>query len=86
MGGFNIIILNSHSHQPTNQFINLMTSNSLYPLMSKPTRVTSSTAALIDNISTNNLELDMNSGILYTDLRIMFRMTRPKLLIQNGRH
>ena len=61
-------ILNSHSHQPTNEFINLMTSNSLYPLISKPTRITSSTATLIDNIFTNNLELNMNSGILYTGL------------------
>ena len=67
MGDFNINILNSHSHQPTNEFINLMTSNSLYPLISKPTRITSSTATLIDNIFTNNLELKMNSGILYTD-------------------
>ena len=62
MGDFNINILNSHSHQPTNEFINLMTSNSLYPLISKPTRITSSTATLIDNIFTNNLELNMNSS------------------------
>ena len=61
MGDFNINILNSHSHQPTSEFINLMTSNSLYPLISKPTRITSSTATLIDNIFTNNLELNMNS-------------------------
>ena len=65
MGDFNINILNSHPH---NEFINLMTSNSLYPLISKPTLITSSTATLIDNIFTNNLELNMNSGILYTDL------------------
>ena len=56
MGDFNINILNSQSHQPTNEFINLMLSNSLYPLISKPTRITSSTATLIDNIFTNNLE------------------------------
>ena len=68
IGDFNINILNSHSHQPTNEFINLMTSNSLYPLISKRTGITSSTATLIDNIFTNNLELNMNSGILYTDL------------------
>ena len=68
MGDFNINILNSHSHQPTNEFINLMTSNSLYTLISKPIRITSSTVTLIDNIFTNNLELNMNSGILYTDL------------------
>ena len=42
--------------------------NSLYPLISKPTRITYSTATLIDKIFTNNLEHSMNSGILYTDL------------------
>ena len=57
MGDFNISILNSHSRQPTNEFINLMTSNSLYPLISKPTRITSSTATLIDNIFTTILNL-----------------------------
>ena len=41
MGDFNINILNSQSHQPSNEFINLMVSNSLYPLISKPTRLTS---------------------------------------------
>ena len=37
-------------------------------LISKPTRITSSTTTLIDKIFTNNLEHSMNSGILYTDL------------------
>ena len=66
MGDFNINILNSHSHQPTNEFINVMTSNSLYPLISKPTRITSSSATLIDNIFTNNLELNVNSVAFFT--------------------
>ena len=60
--------LNSQSHQSTNEFINLMLFNSMYPLISKPTRITSSTATQIDNIFTNNLEQSMSSGILYTDL------------------
>ena len=68
MGDFNISILNSQSHQPSNAFINLMVSNSLYPLISKPTRLTSTTATLTDNIFTNNLENCMNSGIFYSDL------------------
>ena len=45
-----------------------MTSNTLYPLISKPTRITSSSATLIDNIFTNNLEYNMVSGIFYADL------------------
>ena len=88
MGDFNINILNSHSHQPTNEFINLMTSNSLYPLISKPTRITSSTATLIDNIFTNNLELNMNSGILYTDLSDhlpVFQVTHLKMIVEPPR-
>ena len=56
MGDFNINILNSQSHQPSNEFISLMISNSLYPLISKPTRITSSTATLIEH--------SMHSGIL----------------------
>ena len=88
MGDYNINILNSHSHQPTNEFINLITSNSLSPLISKPTRITSSTATLIDNIFTNNLELDMNSGILYTDLSDhlpVFQVTHLKMIVEPAR-
>ena len=89
MGDFNINILNSHSHQPTNEFINLMTSNSLYPLISKPTRIlSSSTATLIDNIFTNNLELNMNSGILCTDLSDhlpVFQVTHLKMIVEPPR-
>ena len=88
MGDYNINILNSHSHQPTNEFINLITSNSLSPLISKPTRITSSTATLIDNIFTNNLELNMNSGILYTDLSDhlpVFQVTHLKMIVEPPR-
>ena len=45
-----------------------MVSISLYPLISKPTRITSTTATLTDNIFTNNLQHCMNSGIFYSDL------------------
>ena len=68
MGDFKINIFNSRSHQSTNEGINLMFSNGMFPLISKRTRITSSTATLIDNIFTNNLEQCMSSGIPYTDL------------------
>ena len=79
MDDFNIDIV---IIQPSNEFINLMISNSLYPLISKPTRITSSTATLIDNIFANNLEHSMKSGILYTDLSDhlpIFQVTHLKL-------
>ena len=82
MDDFNINILNSQSHQPSNEFINLMASNSLYPLISKPTCKTSTTATLIDKIFTNNLQLCMNSGIFYSDFSDhlpIFQVTHPKL-------
>ncbi|CAH3165213.1 unnamed protein product, partial [Porites evermanni] len=82
MGDSTINILNSQSHQPSNEFINLMVSNSLYPLICKPTRLTSTIATLIDNISTNNLEHCMNSGIFYSDLSDhlpIFQVTHLKL-------
>ena len=68
MSDFKINIFNSRSHQSTNECINLMFSNSMFPLISKPARITSSTATPIDNIFTNNPEQSMSSDILYTDL------------------
>ena len=83
MGNFNINLLNCDMHQQaTNDFVNLLTSNSFFPLISKPTRITSSTATLIDYIF-NNLEFNMASGILYSDLSDhfpIFQITQTKLI------
>ena len=84
MGDYNINLLNSGSHKPTNDFENLMSSNGLYPLISKPTRITSSSATLtyIDNIFTSNREYNMVCGILYTDISDhlpLYQMTNLKL-------
>ena len=68
MGDFNIDLINHESHLPTKEFIDLLSANSLYPTISKPTRITSHSATLIDNIFTNNLEHDIVSGMLYSDL------------------
>jgi hypothetical protein len=68
MGDFNINLLNSNSHKPTNDFVDILLLNSFYPTISKPTRITYHSSTLIDNIITNNLDHDMISGIIYTDL------------------
>ena len=68
MGDYNINLINYDSHSPTKDFIDLLSANSLYPTISKPTRITSHSATLIDNIFTNNLDRVMVSGILYSDL------------------
>ena len=67
-GDFNINILNADSHVPTNDFIDLMYSNGFYPLISKPIRITSHSATLIDNIFSNDLDNHKFSGVLWSDI------------------
>ena len=52
------------------EFLDLLFSNSFVPTITKPTRVTSSSATLIDNIYCNAISNnnDNLSGILYTDI------------------
>ena len=62
MGDFNINLLNYDSQNETNDFLNLMQSNSLIPLVLKPTRITTRTKTLIDNIFTNLIDIPHVSG------------------------
>ena len=50
MGDFNLDFLNTDLHSVTNEFINALFSHFLYPLISRPTRLTSYSTILIDNI------------------------------------
>ena len=70
MGDFNINLLNSDSHHPTGEFLEIMYSNMLFPLITRPTRVTANSAILIDNIFTNNYcSNDWSAqGIFVTDI------------------
>ena len=68
MGDFNIDLLKHSSHNPTLNFVNSIFSNSHLPLINRPTRITSSTATLIDNILSNGNNLLTRSGILINDL------------------
>ena len=54
MGDFNIDLMKNTSHRPTNDFLNMLFSNSLMPLINKPTRITTHSATLIDNIFSNS--------------------------------
>ena len=67
MGDFNINLLNEDFHAPTNDFLNVLYSYSLYPSITKPTRITSKSSTLIDNIFTNSMS-KQTSGIIMTDL------------------
>jgi len=52
-GDFNIDLLKTECHPPTLDFANCLFSHSFYPVINKPTRITETTATLIDNILTN---------------------------------
>ena len=53
-GDFNLDLLKYQSHNPTSDFINLNFAYSVTPIITKPTRITSHSATLIDNIFTNS--------------------------------
>jgi len=67
-GDYNLDLTKASSHAPTEEFLTNLNSHSFFPLISKPTRVTLSTATLIDNIFVNNLSLGIKSAILYSDV------------------
>ena len=71
LGDYNINLLNVDTHTSTADFSDVMFSNGFIPLITRPTRVTQSTATLIDNIFTNQLVEVCNAslqGILLTDI------------------
>ena len=68
MGDFNLDLLRYNDNVPTQEFIDRLFSYSFYPLISNPTRITSHTATLIDNIFTNQLSDNVFNGIVLNDL------------------
>ena len=61
-GDFNVNLLKYNSHQQTRHFMDMFFSLWLLPLITKPTRLNSTTESLIDNIFTNVLETEHHSG------------------------
>ncbi len=68
MGDFNLDLITYHHHQFISEFLDIMYSNMFFPLITRPTRITSHTATLIDNIFSNHLENFSFSGLLFTDI------------------
>ena len=70
LGDTNLNILDTSS-SPLRNFINMMQSFALRPAISKPTRITELSSALIeniDNIFTNVDCLNFSSAIVYSDI------------------
>ena len=67
-GNFNIDLIKAYNHNKTEYFINIIFGMGFHPLITKPTRITSYSATLIDNIFTNDSEFRTKSGIIITDI------------------
>ena len=68
MADWNLDLMKHHKHDKTSEFLDIMFSCAFFPLISRPTRITSSTASLIDNIFTNDVTNCAVSGLLFTDI------------------
>ena len=66
-GDFNFNLLKCEENGITMNFMNSLSSLSLVPVITKPTRITEESATLIDNIFTSNPN-NFNSGIIITDI------------------
>ena len=65
----NMDLLKSHEHRRTQQFLDLMLEQGLIPTTTRPTRITQSTATLIDNVFISEvLEKSFDSLILLEDI------------------
>lgn len=56
MGDFNVDLLKIDTHSETCDFYELMSTFGFKPLIMQPSRVTSTTATVIDNIFVNDIE------------------------------
>ena len=66
-GDFNINLLNYDVHDDTKIFVDNVFANGLMPLINRPTRVTSESKTIIDNIFTSNLSDQTRGGIIIAD-------------------
>ena len=68
MGDFNIDLLQYNTNHKTNLFLDDIFSLGFVPVILKPTRITDTTATLIDHIYTNNISELKQSAIVITDV------------------
>ena len=63
-GDFNVDLLKYEQHKATNEFLDSLSSNMFLPHIVQPTRITSHSKTLIDNIFSNYISQDIVSGCL----------------------
>ena len=64
LGEFNFNLLNHNEFNQTNEFLDSLASNLFIPLILQPTKITSHSNTLIDNIISNFIDPDIVSGNL----------------------
>ena len=70
MGDYNLELLKHEINHPTVNFLDIMYANYFIPLINRPTRITIESSTLIDNIFSNNYNVNDRkvNGILKTDI------------------
>ena len=66
-GDINIDFLKYNEHPQTEEFLDMLFTNNVLPIITKPTRLTDHTATLRDHIYTNSLQ-NFTAGILTVDI------------------
>ena len=66
LGDFNVNLLNYNEHNQTNKFLDSLASNSFVPLILQPTRISSHSKTLIENIFSNVINPDISGNLTAT--------------------
>ena len=84
-GDFNINLLKIHSKPHYNIFFENMLSSGFYPKITLPTQICDTSSTIIDNIYSNEIDCNDNSGILInhiSDHQAIFTITSTKCSIE----
>lgn len=92
LGDYNLDLLKTESNHLIGQFLDTLYSSYFTPLISKPTRITTFSSSLIDNIFTNVTESENSiSGLLYSDISdhlpiFHIRQKEPSFVSRNSNY
>ena len=64
----NTDLLKCGDHSKTNEYLDIVISHGYLPVITKPTKICSPSATLIDKIYTNDISSTYHSGIIITDV------------------
>ena len=68
LGDLNLNTTGCNQHPHAKDYLNILSSNAAFPLITKPTRITSTSSTLLDHIITNITQNTFLPGILRSDL------------------